>query len=122
MAFLSFPLRLRDGGTLERTQEPAAVLAFLQTMALTPGGSWAACPEFGLRDLLENPGRRADIPRLALERANQALAIMGIQSFEVASIVRELSARPDHETYSVTLVARGSDQQYRSTLSTPTAT
>ena len=123
MACLSFPLRMRDGGTLQRTEEPAAVLAFLQVMALTPGGSWQACAEFGLRDLLENPQRRADVPRLAAERANRALQALGFETFKVSSIVRELSQRADIETYSVTLLStRGEQQEFSSTLTAPVAT
>ena len=112
---------MRDGGTLQRTEEPAAVLAFLQVMALTPGGSWPACAEFGLRDLLENSQRRADTARLAVERANVALRVLGFETFYVSSIVRELSQRADIETYSVTLSSTRGDQEFSSTLTTPTA-
>lgn len=102
---LSFPLRLRDGGYLQRSEEPAAILALLQLMAATAGGTWAACPVFGLRDLLEAGRQRADAPRLATERANQALADLDIQGFRVAEIVREATQRLDLDVYTVTLAS-----------------
>src|SRR5215475_1964841 len=69
----TFPIRLREGGFLERCEEPRAILSLLELMAATPGGSWAACPAFGLRDLLESGRQHDDAPRLAAERANLAL-------------------------------------------------
>lgn len=121
MAYLSFPLRLRNTGMLKRTDEPTAVLAFLEAMALTPGGSWPACPDFGLRDLLENPQRRADTPRLAQERANRALTALSIDNFHVSSIAREIATRPGVETYAVILLSNRSDLEYHYKLATPLA-
>lgn len=76
-------------------------------MARTPGGSWKACPNFGLRDLLESARSRADAPRLAMERANAALHDLGFADFSVEEIVREVSERRDYDVYTVTLVSGG---------------
>lgn len=105
MQFLSFPLRLREGGALERSDESSAVLSFLHTMALTPGGSWMACPAFGFRDLLESGRLRADAPRLAVERANRAFDDLGITHFRVEEIARENAQRSDFDVYSITVIA-----------------
>lgn len=118
---LSFPLRLRDGGYLQRSEEPAAILALLQLMAATAGGTWAACPVFGLRDLLEAGRQRADAPRLATERANQALADLDIQGFRVAEIVREATQRLDLDVYTVTLASTRDAGSLTTTFTTESA-
>lgn len=112
MPYLAFPLRLREGGALHRTDEPSALLSFLQAMALTPGGSWAACPSFGFRDLLEAGRQRADSPRLAAERANRAFDDLGIEGYRVEEIVKENTQRADFDVYAVTLIATGSAETY----------
>lgn len=101
--FLSFPIRLDDGGFLRRTDRSAAILSLMQWLARTPGGSWSACRSFGIRDLLENGRRRADVPELARERANAALQELGFSDFRVEEIVREVSERRDYDVYSITL-------------------
>ena len=118
MPFLSFPLRLRDGGMLQRTEETSALLALLQMMAVTPGGAWTACPSFGLRDLLESGRQRADSPRLALERANQAFEDMGITGYRVQEILRENAQRTDFDVYTITLVAAHSSERYSTQINT----
>jgi hypothetical protein len=118
MPFLSFPLRLRESGTLQRSEESSALLSFLQVMAVTPGGSWAACPNFGLRDLLESSRQRADSPRLAMERANRAFEDLGITGYRVQEIVRENSQRADFDVYSVTLIATRSAETYSTRITT----
>lgn len=120
MPFLAFPLRLREGGTLHRTEESTSLLSFLHAMALTPGGSWAACPNFGFRDLLESSRQRADSPRLAMERANRAFDDLGITDYRVQEIVRENAQRTDFDVYSVTLVATRSAETYSTRISTET--
>jgi hypothetical protein len=114
-------LRLRDGGYLQRTEEPGALLALLQMMAATAGGTWAACPNFGLRDLLEAGHQRADTPRLATERANQALADLDIHDFRVEEIVRETSQRIDLDIYTVTLVSTRDTGSFTTTFTTGSA-
>lgn len=121
MPFLSFPLRLREGGILHRSEESSALLSFLHMMAITPGGSWAACPNFGFRDLLESGRQRADSPRLALERANRALDDLGITGYRVQEIERENSQRTDFDVYSITLVATNSSETYSTRISTEPA-
>jgi hypothetical protein len=96
-------MRIEDGGFLQRTEHSAAILSFLQLMARTPGGSWKACKDFGIRDLLESGRQRADIPRLALERANAALQQLGFTGLVVEEIVREVSERSDYDVYVITL-------------------
>lgn len=103
--FLSFPLRVEEGGFLRRSDRSTAILFLMQLMARTPGGSWRACPNFGLQDLLESARRSADAPRLALERANAALQDLGFSDFTVEEIVREISERRDYDVYAVTLVS-----------------
>jgi hypothetical protein len=117
MPFLSFPLRLREGGMLHRAEESSALLSFLHVMAITPGGSWAACPNFGFRDLLESGRQRADSPRLAMERANSAFDDLGITSYRVQEIVRENTQRSDFDVYSVILVATHSSETYSTQIS-----
>jgi hypothetical protein len=117
MPFLSFPLRLREGGTLHRTEESSALLAFLHAMAITPGGSWTACPNFGFRDLLESGRQRADSPRLAMERANRAFDDLGIVGYRVQEIARENTQRSDFDVYSVTLIATSSAETYSTRIS-----
>jgi hypothetical protein len=118
MSFLSFPLRLREGGALRRSDESSALLSFLYMMALTPGGSWAACPNFGLRDLLEAGRRRADTPRQAMERANRAFEDLGITGYRVEEIVRENAQRTDFDIYSITLIATNTSETYSTRIST----
>jgi hypothetical protein len=117
MSFLSFPLRLREGGTLRRIEESSAVLSFLHIMAITPGGSWTACPNFGFRDLLESGRQYADSPRMAMERANLALKDLGIVGFRVQEIVRENSERSDFDIYSIILVSTKSSETYSTRIS-----
>lgn len=118
---LAFPLRLREGGYLQRCEEPAALLSLLQLMAATPGGSWPACPDFGLRDLLESGRQRADVPRLATERANRAFADLGIDDFRVGEIVRETTQRLDLDTYTITLVSSRNPGTYSTTFTSESA-
>lgn len=115
---LSFPIRLREGGFLERCEEPEAILSLLELMAATPGGSWAACPSFGLRDLLESGRQRDDVPRLAAERANLALAELGLHNFRVGEFVREPGQRPELNVYTVTLVSTEPADSFSTTLTT----
>jgi hypothetical protein len=86
----------------------------MQLMARTPGGSWKACPSFGVRDLLEDARFRADAPRLAQERANAALQELGFVDFMVEEIVREVSERRDYDVYTVTLVS--GNERYTTTV------
>lgn len=112
MSFLAFPLRLHEDGVFERTDESSAHLSFLRAMALTPGGSWTACPDFGFRDLLEAGRQRGDSPQLALERANRALDDLGISGYRVQEIVKENTQRAEADVYSVTLIANRSAETY----------
>ena len=96
-------MRLQENGLLQRGDKAASLLSLLQMMARTPQGSWRACASFGLRDLFEDGRQRADLPRLAAERINRSLQELGIESYTVTEVVRELSPNRDTDTYSITL-------------------
>lgn len=103
MQSIAFPLRLQESGLLRREDRSASVLSLLKIMARTPQGSWSACPSFGLRDLFEDGRQRADVPRLVAERINSSLADLGLEEYEAAEVVRELSSNRDTDTYSIRL-------------------
>lgn len=100
---LAFPMRLRENGLLERTDAAASLIALLQTMARTPQGSWQACPSFGLRDLFEDHRMRADVPRLAQRRINDALHELGMEQYIVSEVVREIGNQREVDVYSIHL-------------------
>ena len=112
MPFLAFPMRLQENGLLRREDGAASLMALLQMMARTPQGSWAACPEFGLRDLFEHSRLRADTARLALQRMNQTLADLGISGYVVTEVTRELSAGRDTDTYAITVESTAKGQSF----------
>lgn len=102
--FISFPLRL-EGGFLRQTGEAEAVLRFIEMMARTPGGSWAACHSFGVRHLFENMRLRPEGLRQAEKAINDTLADLGISHYRLKSIQKEPGPNPDVDVYSVTLVS-----------------
>src|SRR6201999_2093247 len=91
MQVIAFPMRLRENGLLERDSQSASLMQLLQVMARTPAGTWAACPEFGLRDLFEDQRLRSDVARLAMERINRVFVDLGLGDFTITEIVREIS-------------------------------
>ena len=103
MQSIAFPLRLQESGLLRREDRTVSILSLLQVMARTPQGSWHACPEFGLRDLFEDGRSRADLPRLVAERINRTLADLGMEEYQAAEVVRELSTNRETDTYSIRL-------------------
>lgn len=111
--FLSFPMRVENGGLLRRTERVSAILSLIQFMAVTPGGSWKACPNFGIRDLLENGRQRADTQRLALERANLSLQDLGFTDFVVEDLVREVSDQRNLDIYTVTIVSTSTAERFK---------
>ena len=113
---IAFPMRLGENGLLRREESVGSLLALLQVMARTPAGSWAGCPEFGLRDLFEDGRQRADLARVAMERTNRVLAELGIDEYRVAEVVREVSANRDIDTYSITIVRPGREESFTTTL------
>lgn len=58
-------------------------------MANTPYGSWAACPEFGFRDLLEESNSRPEKIGVAIQTLNRALENLGVIGFRVEAITRD---------------------------------
>lgn len=111
--FLTFPMRVENGGLLKRSEKISAILSLIQFMAVTPGGSWKACPSFGIRDLLENGRQRADTQRLAQERANKALQDLGFTDFVVEDLVREISEQRNLDVYTVTIVSTSTAESYK---------
>lgn len=117
MQCIAFPMRLQQNGLLQRDSQTASLISLLQVMARTPAGSWAACPEFGLRDLFEGSRQRADVARIATERINRVFKDLDLSGFCVSDIVREISANRDTDTYSITIARTGYDESFTTTLS-----
>ena len=103
MQSLAFPMRLQSNGFLQRQDALTSVIALLQVMARTPAGSWAGCPEFGLRDLFESSRQRIDVGRVAMDRINLVFADLGLDQYQVSDVSRELSAQRDIDTYAITI-------------------
>lgn len=78
-----------EGGFLRRCSVPEAVLSLIRVMANTPHGSWAACPEFGFRDLLEESNTRPEKIGEAIEVLNRALESLGVVNFRVEAMTRD---------------------------------
>jgi hypothetical protein len=114
---LSFPLRLRENGLLQRSDASASLIALLQTMARTPQGSWQACPSFGLRDLFEDR-MRADLPRLAQQRITQTLEDLGMAQYTVHEVVREISNDRGTDVYAITLQDGTNSTQFSAQVAT----
>jgi hypothetical protein len=100
---LAFPMRLQSNGLLQRQDAMTSVIALLQVMARTPAGSWAGCPEFGLRDLFEGGRQRIEVGRVAMDRINSVFAELGLDQYTVSDVSRELSAHQDIDTYAITI-------------------
>jgi hypothetical protein len=81
------------------------VLALVRVMANTPYRSWAGCPHFGLRELLEQGATRPEKIQFALEEVNRALGDLGISSFRVESITRDSPAASEVGEWTVNLVS-----------------
>jgi hypothetical protein len=96
-------MRLQENGLLQRDDRATSLIALLKIMASTPAGSWAACPNFGLRDLFENSRQRADVAALAIARINETFLELGIENYVVTEVIRELSPGRETDTYSITL-------------------
>ena len=117
MQSLAFPMRVQENGLLRRDERASAVIALLQMMARTPRGSWAACPNFGLRDLFESNRQRADTPRLMGERIEATLSDLAITGYHVAEVTRELSPGRDTETYAIVLENEGGTESVTTSMS-----
>ncbi len=74
-------------------------------MARTPGGSWAGCPSFGVRQFFENMRTRPEGLRQAEKAINDTLADLGITHYRLKSIQKEPGPNPDVDVYSVTLIS-----------------
>jgi hypothetical protein len=94
-----------NGGFLQRCDEPEAVLALLRVMANTPYGSWAGCPQFGLRELMEQTSARRESVQLTVQEMNNVLQELGIVNFRVEGITRESPPGAEISSWVVTLAA-----------------
>jgi hypothetical protein len=74
-------------------------------MANTPHGSWHACPQFGIRDLLEEANARSEKAQVALDQINGALQDLGITNFRVETIARDTAAAAEVAQWTITLVS-----------------
>lgn len=79
-------------------------MQLISIMASTPHGSWAACPSFGLRTLLEDARVRPELLQKAVEQANCALQELGIANVRLERINRVPGQAPGHEEFEVTLI------------------
>ena len=116
METLAFPIRLQENGLLRRQDEMASILGLLQVMARTPAGTWAGAPRFGLRDLFEVQRNRADLARITMQRINDSFLDLGIISFSVTEVVRELSSHREIDTYSITISKVDSEERFTTTV------
>ena len=116
MRSLAFPMRLQENGFLRREESSSAIISLLQVMARTPQGTWPACPLFGLRDLFENSRLQADAGSRAMARINEALLDLGITSYTVTDVTRELSQGREVDTYSLTLQGLSPSDSFNTTL------
>jgi hypothetical protein len=94
-----------DEGFLRRCDGPEAVLSLVRVMANTPQGSWAGCPHFGLRDLLEQSSLRQEKVQLAMDQINRALQDLGITSFRVEAMNRDSAAAAEVGQWTITLAS-----------------
>lgn len=76
-------------GFLRRCSGPEAVLSLIGVMANTPQGSWAGCPQFGFRDLLEESNTRPEKIGVAVQALNRVLEDLGVNSFRVEAMTRD---------------------------------
>jgi len=97
-------VRFRDG-FLARCTEPEAIASLFRMLGGTPQGSWAGCPRFGLRDLLEDARARPEQLQRAVEQANLALEDLGILRFRVQNIRRDDDPERGSMSLTVTLVS-----------------
>jgi hypothetical protein len=74
-------------------------------MANTPHGSWTGCPQFGLRDLLEQSNSRSEKVQVAMEQINRALEDLGITNFRVEAMTRDSVAGTEVGQWTITLAS-----------------
>lgn len=92
-----------DKGFLQRCDGPEAVLSLVRVMANTPRGTWAGCPNFGLRDLLEQGNTRAEKAQLAKDEINRAFEDLGITNFRVEAVTRDSVSGAEVSQWTITL-------------------
>ena len=80
-------------------------MALVRVMANTPHSSWAGCPYFDLRELLEQSNARPEKLQVALDEMNRALDDLGITSFRVESITRDSLAADEVGQWTVKLIS-----------------
>jgi len=102
ISFIAIPLRL-DKGFLQRCDGPEAVLSLVRVMANTPRGSWVGCPNFGLRDLLEQGNTRSEKAQLAKDEINRVFEDLGITNFRVEAVTRDSLSGAEVSQWTITL-------------------
>jgi hypothetical protein len=81
------------------------VLSLVRVMANTPQASWAGCPHFGLRDLLEQSSLRQEKVQVAMDQINRALEDLGITNFRVEAITRDSATGAEVGQWTITLAS-----------------
>lgn len=79
------------------------MLSLVRVMANTPRGSWAGCPNFGLRDLLEQGNTRSEKAQLAKDEINRAFEDLGITNFRVEAVTRDSVSGAEVSQWTITL-------------------
>lgn len=74
-------------------------------MATTPSGSWSACPQFGIRDLLEQGNVRSEKAQVAMDQINRTLEDLGITNFRVEAMTRDSVAGAEVGQWTITLAS-----------------
>lgn len=75
----------------------------MRVMANTPRGSWTGCPNFGLRDLLEQGNTRAEKAQLAKDEINRVFEDLGITNFRIDAITRDSASGAEVSQWTITL-------------------
>ena len=74
-------------------------------MANTPQGSWTGCPQFGLRDFLEQSNARSERVQVAVDQINRALEDLGVMNFRVEAVTRDSVAGAEVGQWTITLAS-----------------
>jgi hypothetical protein len=81
------------------------VLSIIRVMANTPHGSWAGCPEFGFRDLLEHSNKRAEKIGTLVQSLNRTLEDLGVNNFRVEAMTQSSAPGADVDQWTIILTS-----------------
>lgn len=96
---------------MRKFDEPSAFLALMEIMARTPHGSWCGSPHFGLRDYLNLTPNSSEVPKLALDELNRALAELALGKWKIESIVPEQTGASGVAAFIVTVASEAGENQ-----------